>query len=139
MITKPVLIDTGPLVSIIRSSQQHHELCSETLRQIRPPLLTCWPVLTEAAYLLRSRPEEVRRLLGSCSGGFLQLVPLHSTDVDGINTILNKYEDQSFQVADAALMYISVRERIEHVFTLDRRDFDVFRTTDGRALTIIPE
>jgi hypothetical protein len=25
------------------------------------------------------------------------------------------------------------------VFTLDRRDFSIYRTTDGRALAILPE
>ena len=36
-------------------------------------------------------------------------------------------------MADAALMYIAEQERFDTVFTLDRRDFSVYRTTDGRA------
>jgi hypothetical protein len=126
------------LVSILRSSQQHHRLCSETLREIRPPLLTCWPVLTEAAYLLRRRPDEVRALLGSCASGFLHILLLGSADVAGINAILAKYEDQGLQLADGTLMYLAEREGIEHVFTLDRTDFSLYRTRAGKALTILP-
>ena len=36
-------------------------------------------------------------------------------------------------------MFIAEREGIGTVFTLDRRDFSVYRTTDGRALTVVPE
>ena len=36
-------------------------------------------------------------------------------------------------------MFIAEREGIGTVLTLDRRDFSVYRTTDGRALTVGPE
>ena len=42
-------------------------------------------------------------------------------------------------MGDAALMYLAEREGIDSVFALDRRDFTIYRTTDGRALIIIPE
>ena len=42
-------------------------------------------------------------------------------------------------MTDAALMYLAEREGIDTVFTLDRRDFTIYGTTDGRALAIIPE
>jgi hypothetical protein len=38
----------------------------------------------------------------------------------------------------AALMYLTEREGIDTVFTLDRRDFSISRTSDGRALTMLP-
>jgi predicted nucleic acid-binding protein len=41
-------------------------------------------------------------------------------------------------MADATLMFIAEREAVDTVFTLDRRDFSVYRTTDGRALNIVP-
>jgi hypothetical protein len=41
------------------------------------------------------------------------------------------------QLADASLMYVAEQNGIEHVFTLDRRDFTIFRCR-GKALTLIP-
>lgn len=44
--SRRAVADTGPLVAIVRVREQSHERCSAALRQLRPPLLTCWPVLT---------------------------------------------------------------------------------------------
>jgi predicted nucleic acid-binding protein len=51
------LADTGPLVAIVRTREKSHKKCAAALKAIHPPLLTCWPVLTEAAYLLRDEPD----------------------------------------------------------------------------------
>jgi len=135
----PVLVDTGPLVALLSASDSHHEICRNTLGALRSPLYTCWPVLTEAAYLLRDYPDAVRKLLGSFDGGFLRLLPLGPGDIPPISSLLDRYHDQSFQLADAALMYLAEREEIFEVFTLDRRDFSVYRTQSGRSLTILPD
>ena len=134
----PVLADTGPLVALLNRSDSRHAAATEALVSLRTPLFTCWPVLTEAAYLLRSQPAAVRSLLSSIDSGFLQLLPLGPADIEPISDILEQYEDQSFQLADAVLMYLADREAIPHVFTFDRRDFSVFRTRAGKSLTLMP-
>jgi hypothetical protein len=42
------------------------------------------------------------------------------------------------QLADAALVYLADREGIDTVFTLDQRDFTIYRTASNRRLAIIP-
>lgn len=136
---QPALADTGPLVALLNRSDSRHAAAANALAELRTPLFTCWPVLTEAAYLLRSQPAAVRSLLSSIDRGFLQLLPLGPADVEPINDILEQYEDQSFQLADAALMYLADREALPQVFTFDRRDFSVFRMKTGKPLTLLPE
>lgn len=46
------LTDTGPLVALIDKAQQHHGVCVAALPGISMPLITTWPCLTEAMYLL---------------------------------------------------------------------------------------
>ncbi|HTA67298.1 MAG TPA: PIN domain-containing protein [Bryobacteraceae bacterium] len=136
--SRPVLVDTGPIVAILSASDQHHAPCVEQLRSIRGPLLTCWPVLTEAAWLLRAYPRALRVLMSSFQGRPFELLPLGEADLFGIATILGKYQGLGIQLADASLVHLANREGIETVFTLDRRDFDVLRLARGKKFRVIP-
>jgi hypothetical protein len=134
----PVLVDTGPIVAILSASDQHHEACVEQLRSIRGPLLTCWPVITEAAWLLRAYPLAVATLLSSFSAGPFSLIPLNEGDLQGIAAILSKYKGMILQLADASLVHLANREGIETIFTLDRRDFGILRLARGKKFRLIP-
>jgi predicted nucleic acid-binding protein len=133
------LADTGPLVAIVRTREKAHKKCAAALTAIRPPLLTCWPVLTEAAWLLRNEPGGFKALAGMLDSGVVQLAVLDETSIPWIVAFLDRYASANAQLADAALMYLAEREGIDTVFTLDRRDFSIYRTTDGRALAVLPE
>ena len=132
------MVDTGPIVAILAASDEHHEPCVEQLRKIKGPLLTCWPMITEAAWLLRAYPQALRTLLCSFNGQPFQLASLDETDLFGISAILNKYKELGIQLADAALVHLANREGIDTIFTLDRRDFGVLRTTRGKKFHVIP-
>jgi len=137
-LTGQVLVDTGPIVAIISESDEHHEACVERLQSIRAPLLTCWPVITEAAWLLRAYPLAVGRLLSSFSGRPFELVPLNEADLPGIAAILARYKGLGIQLADASLVHLANREGIETICTLDRRDFGVRRLARGKKFRVIP-
>ncbi len=136
--TSAVLVDTGPIVAILSESDAHHQACVDQIHRIRGPLLTCWPVITEAAWLLRSYPHTLERLLSSFGGRPFGLLPLDSADLPGISAILARYRDLGIQLADASLAHLANREAIETVFTLDRRDFGVLRLARGKKFRLIP-
>jgi len=133
-----ILADTGPLVAIFSREDSYHQTCVESLREMDGPLYTCWPVITEAAWLLRGSPRAVQRLLASADTGFLELLLLAGTEAKGIAAIIKRYESIRPQLADAALVYLAGRERIETIFTLDRRDFSIDRSGRRRPFRILP-
>jgi uncharacterized protein len=133
-----VLVDTGPLVAIMSRTDQHHETCIETLRGLPGPLFSCWPVITEAAWLLRKHPGAVKQLLNSISEGFLELLPIQSSEAAPIAKLMEKYKNIRSQLADAALIYLAERDGFDLIFTLDRRDFSVYRDKRDRVFRIIP-
>ncbi len=96
-------------------------------------------MLTEAAWLLREEPGGARALGGLIQSGSVKLIELDESALHWIITFVERYASIAAQMADAAVMYIAEREGIDTVFTLDRRDFSVYRTTDGRALEIMPK
>ena len=135
---KRVLLDTGPLVAIFHASDHRHEVCVEALRSLPSPLLSCWPVITEALWLLRRDRTAVQRLLRSIGTSFLNLLSLGGEEAGAIAELMKRYEDMSPQLADASLVYLAHREDIETIFTLDYRDFSVYRTARKRPFEIVP-
>jgi uncharacterized protein len=135
---QPILIDAGPIVGILSEADEHHEACVQQLRAIRGPLMTCWPVITEVAWLLRAYPPAVERLLSSFNGRPFALLALSEADLAGIAAILAKYKSLGIQLADASLVHLANREGIGTIFTLDRRDFGVLRLARGRKFRLIP-
>jgi len=95
--------------------------------------------LTEAAWLLRNETAGFKAVGGLIESGLVKLVELDETALAWIIAFLDRYASARAQMADAALMYIAEREGTDTVFTLDRRDFSIYRTTDDRALVIVPE
>lgn len=51
-----IIIDTGPLVALFDKDDQYHNLCKKSLKLIKEPMITNWPVLTETMYLLSFSP-----------------------------------------------------------------------------------
>ena len=131
-------MDTGPIVAILEKPDADHEVCVEQLQRAPGPLLTCWPVITEAAWLVRAEPPVLAALLTSVSGNPFNILPLTEADLSGIAAILTKYEALGIQLADAALLRLAIRERIDTIFTLDRRDFSVLRMPHRKRLHLIP-
>ena len=136
--TAPILIDTGPIVAILSESDQYHDECIAQLDRICGPLLTCWPVIAEAAWLLRAWPLAVGKLLASFQGQPFNLVSLTETDLPGIAAIFARYRDLRIQLADASLVHLANREAIDTIFTLDRRDFTTLRLARGKRFRLIP-
>jgi uncharacterized protein len=138
-VTERALIDTGPLVALYHDQDPHHARCRAALAKLAPPLLTAWPVVTEAAWLLRKRPDALKAVFGGFANGLFRLLPLDDGDLAAIAAILARYETTGIQLADASLAHLADREGIRTVFTTDRRDFSVIRLKRNRALRLIPD
>jgi uncharacterized protein len=136
---RQVLVDTGPIVAILSRRDQFHQLCVDALRDIPGPLFTCWPVITEAAWLVRRDGNAVSRLLNGVHTGFLSILPLTGEDTKPMSAIMEKYHDIGIQLADAALVHLAIRDGLDTVFTLDRRDFSVYRLAKRKGFQIIPD
>lgn len=136
--SRSTLIDTGPIVAIFSQRDHYHRVCVEQLKQLRPPLLTCWPVVTEVAWLLRSQPAVLETFYAAFDGGLFQILDISSSELPEIGKIQARYAKLGLQLADAALIHLARRESIDTVFTLDHRDFSIVRTRGRAVLNLIP-
>jgi len=132
-----ILVDAGPLIALIHADDRSHDRCQAALAAIREPLGTVWPAVVEAMYLLRTwRSQEV--LWKMLETGAVALLPLALPDLARMRTLMKKYRDLPMDLADAALVRAAERERIRRIFTLDRRDFSVYRPHGIERFTLIP-
>ena len=123
---------------MLMEDESAHDVCSSTFREIGLPVFTCWPVVSEVVWLLRSRQRMLNGFFRAFEVGALKLLPLGAGDLPPILRILEKYADLRPDLADACLVHLAEREGIDTIFTLDRRDFSVYRTTKRKGFRLLP-
>lgn len=136
---KSILIDTGPIVAILCREDAEHENCVDRLRTLDGDLYTCWPVISEAIFLLGRRSDRVQSLFKMLSSGAIHCSSL-GIEVEVVPWLIGFYErfgEHAPDLADATLVYLAERDRVQSVFTLDYRDFSIYRTSENRALDTI--
>jgi uncharacterized protein len=125
-------------VALIHADDRHHDSCRDALERIRESLATVWPVITEAMDLLDFSSQAQDALWRLLERDAVKILPLDARDVPRLRELMRKYRDLPMDLADAALVRAAERERISRVFTIDRRDFEVYRPRGIRRFTILP-
>jgi predicted nucleic acid-binding protein len=133
-----VLVDTGPLVALLDRSDPDHAACQETLGSLNDSMVTVWPVVTEAMYMLRAYGQAQEALWEMIEMGAVEILPLGVDDVPRMKELMRKFRDLPMDLADAALVRVAERERLRRIFTLDRRDFQVYRPSRIGRFAILP-
>ena len=133
-----IAVDTGPIVALFDRSDNRHHVCVETFKAIREPLITTWPVITEAFYLLGFSGAVQDDLWEFIERGTVALHDLDSAFVKRCRELMRKYRDLPMDLADASLVAVADAENIRTVFTLDK-DFRIYRTGQKRHFRLLPE
>jgi hypothetical protein len=133
-----VLVDTGPLVALLDRSDPYHLTCQETLSSLEDSLVTVWPVVTEAMYMLRSYWQAQDALWEMIDTAAVEILVLGKNDVARMRELMRKYRDLPMDLADAALVRVAERERLRRIFTLDRRDFQIYRPSRIGRFAVLP-
>jgi len=134
-----ILVDAGPLIALIHKDDAHHARCVAAFRSITESLGTVWPALTEAMYLLSFSWKAQEALWEIFERGVVNLLDVEGRDLVRIRELMKKYKDLPMDLADAALVAVAERERIRRIFTLDRRDFEVYRPAKLGRFIILPD
>lgn len=133
-----ILVDAGPLVALADRTDSHHAACVTALERMRGPLATVWPALTEAIYLVQRWPRAQSEILSLVETGALRVLSVGREDMPRVRALMEKYRDPPMDLADAALVRAAERERVRTIFTVDRRDFSVYRPLGLGKFKIVP-
>jgi uncharacterized protein len=136
---KARLIDTGPLVAALNGRDKFHEWARHVLGGVRPPLLTCEAVLSEAAYLLRGVRGGPVALLELVTRGLVRCSFRLEDEATAVRQLLTKYAPVRIDFADACLIRMSEAQVDCELLTLDREFRDVYRRRGRQVIpTVMP-
>ncbi|MEX0713645.1 MAG: PIN domain-containing protein [Pirellulales bacterium] len=138
MTANRILVDAGPLVALLNENDAGHAVCAAAAQNLPLPLVTTWLVLAEAAWLLRRTNEGTLRLLRLLEGRVVECPELDDQAPTWMASCLQRYADLEPQLADVSLLYLADRETIACIFTLDRRDFSVYRNAQNQPFELVP-
>ena len=134
-----VLLDTGPLVAFLAADLEDHDWVSDQWKRLPPPLLTCEPVLTEAAFLLKREGCEADPLFVLLERGVLRVGLEVQDQLADLRALMRRYRDRPMSLADACLVRLAEMHPGGVVFTLDA-DFRIYRRHGNRVISVlIPE
>ena len=132
----PWLLDTGPLVSFLASGLRHHAWTIEQWKRLRPPLLTCEPVLTEAAFLLKRAGHDADILFELLERGVIQIALAVEEEQADLRALMHRYRNRPMSLADACLVRLSEIHTAGEVFTLDS-DFRIYRRHGNKVIPVL--
>ena len=132
----PCLLDTGPLVSFLASGSRHHAWTVEQWKRLRPPLLTCEPVLTEAAFLLKRDGRDADALFELLERGVIRIALAVEEERADLRALMQRYRNRPMSLADACLVRLSEIHPAGEVFTLDS-DFHVYRRHGNKVIPVL--
>jgi predicted nucleic acid-binding protein len=133
---KPVLLDTGVIVALLDRNERYHAACSEAMRGLERPLVTCEAVIAESCYLLRGLSGAAETILENVARGVFQVPFQISRSAAAVRSTLRKYREVAADFADACLIQFAEELDTGDIFTLDS-DFRFYRWRRNRAFNLL--
>ena len=131
-----VILDTGPLVAVCNARDHFHLWSCEQFKLLKPPFLTCEPVLAEACFLLGKNQHVILELVQT---GLIKTDFALAKELPVILRLIKKYSDVPMSLADACLVRMSELHENSRVLTLDR-DFLLYRKNSRQVIPrIMPD
>jgi uncharacterized protein len=133
------LCDAGPLVALLDVDDKKHEACVAALPRLQAPLLTTWPCLTEAMYLLgRYGGHQMQeRLWTLVEEGTLALRTSTDPERARMRELMRRYNNVPMDLADASLVAAAEVLEVSRIFSTDS-DFYIYRINDAGAFEVVP-
>src|SRR5689334_25166386 len=107
----------------------------EQWKEFRPPLLTCEPVLTEAAFLLKREAQDSDALFALLERRVVRVAISVEEQQADLRTLMRRYRNRPMSLADACLVRLSETHPAAEVLTLDG-DFRIYRRHGNKVIPL---
>jgi predicted nucleic acid-binding protein len=135
------LIDSGPLIALFAVDDHHHARFDALVKELSVGglrLITTWPCIVEASYLLEI-PQRFEMLKWIELGGAV-VYPFEPAHLGDIVRWMRRYSEGSKRemgLADASLYWLAAKTGVTEILTVDIADFSRYRLPRGKAFTLL--
>jgi predicted nucleic acid-binding protein len=129
-----IIADTGFFLALANARDTHHETAKRALAEVKEPLITTWPVMTETCHLLANRlnPEAAERFIGGAARGAFEIFELGPPHLNRTLELMRKSRQLPMDLADASLVILAEHLDKGRIFSTDRRNFGAYRWKNRR-------
>ena len=127
-----IIVDTGLFVALLSNRDRYHRSAQRVLASTSEPLITTYPVITEACHIIRRRvsPTAEQIFLENLVNKASDIFHLQDSHLKRITVLMKKYSDLPMDFADASLVVLAEHLQDGRILTVDQRDFSVYRWND---------
>lgn len=124
-----VIADTGFWLALANRRDAFHDPARAALADLREPLITTWPVMTETCHMLASRlgaSAQLKFISSFLEGAFVAF-GLDAGHALKLHALMGDYADLPMDLADASLVVLAGHLGHGRILSTDRRDFNAYR------------
>ena len=130
-----ILCDTAMIVAAIHEGDRNYVRAIQTLASVNTQLVTTWPCITEAMYLLGlpGQPALHRQI----EAGVFALADLSQPDARRACALMQRYADAPMDFADASLVVAAEVLNVTRILTFDSH-FYAYRIHETVPFEVLP-
>lgn len=124
-----ILADTGFFLALANTQDRYHLAARALQKKYKEPLVTTWPVMTEACHLILYHlgVDSLLKFIKAISNGACQVRETSEHSLSQIHLLMKKFADLPMDLADASLVLLAGELDEGRIFSTDQRDFKVYR------------
>jgi predicted nucleic acid-binding protein len=124
-----LIADAGFFYALADRTDRHHRVAVDALQALSEPLITTWPVLTEATHLMQARLSAAvaTRFMEHVADGLSVIHAIDAAQSRVIARLMKKYADLPMDLADASLVLLAEHLDDGRILSTDQRDFKTYR------------
>lgn len=139
MVRYDVLLDTGPLVAVIDSTDQWHDEALRAWPDLLARCVTTEAVVTEASHLMTRGRHQAWAPLDFVIAAQIPVLSLDTRAHERAARLMRQYHDLPMDYADASLVVLAESLGVSNVFTFDRRGFSTYQPAGATTFTVVPQ
>jgi predicted nucleic acid-binding protein len=131
-----ILVDTGPLVAVLNTHDEHHAWARQIFGRLVPPLFTCESVSSETQFLLGEHGGNPLAVMDWAKRGVITLAFSAEAEIERLMALQQSYRTLPMDFADACLVRMSELDPHSRVLTTDSH-FRIYRRNRRQQIPLL--